>query len=255
MQAHNPCEAFVQSHEKLLKILDLFDEERTEQSFEDILGQLGYSRSTLYRHLKVLTDAGLISSFPGRGYTLGPRIIQMDRQIMMSDPMIRVGCQALEELVAGHEAIGLLCRRYRQAVLCVHQASSTTRIRSNYERGLARPMLRGAASLVILAQSSPYQLGRLYEETPEGFAAAGLGTSLADVRAQLHRIRQKGWYHTRGEVTPGVVGVAAPILDGADEAAGSISLTLPEDGLDEATIAAIGAEVEAAARVVNAALR
>ncbi|SDW74629.1 IclR family transcriptional regulator [Roseicitreum antarcticum] len=245
----------MQSHDKLLGVLDLFDENRPEWGFDDIHERLGYSRSTLYRYLKVLLDAGLLSSFPGRGYTLGPRIIELDYQIMANDPLIHAARPVMHELVASYSCVSLLCRRYRQKVLCVHQEVSTTKVRSNYERGRSRPLLRGAASQVILAYLSSYQLTKLYEEDQDGFADAGLGNTLAAVRKSLRVIRQRGWYHTQGQVTPGVTGVAAPIFDANDEITGSISLTFPEPALSQEKLDSVGERIEFSARVISNTLR
>ncbi|AJE48436.1 IclR family transcriptional regulator [Celeribacter indicus] len=245
----------MQSHEKLLGILDLFDEERPEWEFDAMLGRLGFSRSTLYRYLKVLTDAGLLSSFPGRGYSLGPRIIQMDYQIIVSDPLIRAARPVMQALTGEYRSVGLLCRRYRQGVLCVHQESSTDEVRSNFERGRSRPLLKGAASQVILAHLSPYQLSRLYEESPAAFAEAGLGESLSAVRARLKEMRHRGWHHTVAAVTPGVTGVATALFDAQDEVTGSLSLTFPRTDLRDEEIAEIGRRLSDAAGRVGMALR
>lgn len=245
----------MQSHEKLLSILDLFDVEHSEWSFDEIHERVGFSRSTLSRYLKVLVDAGLLSSFPGRGYTLGPRIIQMDYQIVASDPLIHAARPVMTELVASYACVALLCRRYRQAVMCVHQESSTKKTRSNYERGRTRPMLRGAASLVILAHLSHYQLSRMYQESAGDFRVAGLGEALADVRTRTRGIRQRGWYGTRCEVTAGVIGIAAPIFDATDEIAGSVSPTFPKPDMSDDQMEVVGERVEFSARVISKTLR
>lgn len=245
----------MQSHEKLLGILDLFDEDCPEWEFDAMLDRLGFSRSTLYRYLKVLTDAGLLSSFPGRGYSLGPRIIQMDYQIIVSDPLIRAARPVLQELTREYRSVGLLCRRYRQGVLCVHQESSTDEVRSNFERGRSRPLLKGAASQVILAHLSPYQLARLYDETPTAFAEAGLGDSLSAVRSKLKELRHRGWHHTVAAVTPGVTGIATALFDAQSEVTGSLSLTFPRTNLSDSDIAEIGQRLCDAAEQVHVALQ
>ncbi len=216
--------------------------------------RLGFSRSTLYRYLKTLADAGFLTTFPGRGYTLGPRFIELDYQIVTTDPLIHVARPVMNELVTGYSCISLLCRRYRQKVLCVHQETSTSQFRSTYERGKARPLLRGAASLAILAHFSTYQLTKLYEEQVEEFKAAGLGDSLPAVRETLKRIRQRGWLHTEGQVTKGVMGVAAPIFDAKQEIIGSLSLTLPEAGMVEERLESIGERVLFCARIISKSL-
>ncbi len=71
----------------------------------------------------------------------------------------------------------------------------------------------------------------------------------------MRLIRQQGWYSTRGEVTPGVTGIAAPIFDPQDEIAGSISLTFPEPDMPEDRVSTIGERVGFSARVINNTLR
>ncbi|WP_430469309.1 IclR family transcriptional regulator [Thalassospira lucentensis] len=245
----------MQSHEKLLGILDLFDEGNPEWDFDALLERLGFSRSTLYRYLKVLTDAGLLSSFPGRGYSLGPRIIQMDHQIIVSDPLIRAARPIMQSLTRQHVSVGLLCRRYRQGVLCVHQESSTDQIRSNFERGRYRPLLKGAASQVILAHLSHYQLLRLYDENPAAFSETDLGTSLSEVRSHLKEIRYKGWHHTIADVTPGVTGIAAPLFDSQNDVTGSLSLTFPGTTILTDEISKVGKQLVVAAVSISEQIR
>lgn len=241
----------VLSHERMLGILDLFDLERPEWSFEAMHAHLGYSRSTLYRYLKTLTDAGLLTSFAGRGFTLGPRIIELDYRIINTDPLIHVARPVMTELVKGYAGVSLLCRRYKQRVLCVHQETGTSHFRSTYERGKSRPLLHGAASLAILAHFSAYQLGKLYEEASAEFAAARLGSTLKEARETLRAMRHQGWIATEGQVTPGVTGVAAPVFDGKGDIIGSLSLTLPETGLHPDFLKPIGEQVLFCARIIS----
>ncbi len=242
------------SCEKMLEVLELFDADHPEWSAEDIQARLGYSQSTLYRHLKALSDFGFLSSFAGRGYCLGPRIIELDFRIRQNDPMIDTARPVMEELGREVPSVGLLCRRFRNRVLCVHQQSTTDAIHSSYERGLVRPLLRGAASLVILAHLSPYQLDRLHEDNGDQFQEAGLGATLDEVKKRLGAIRKSGWMVTRGEVTPDVIGIAAPILDAKSNVEGSLSLTLPARDVDEAAINNIGARVLKGALQISVAL-
>ena len=239
----------------MLSVLDLFDLDSSEWSFEAMHARLGFSRSTLYRYLKTLTDAGLLNTLPGHGYTLGPRIIELNYQILMTDPLIHVARPVMAELTATVPGVCLLCRRYRQRVLCVHQESSTSQFRSNYERGRARPLLRGAASLAILCHLSSYQLTKLYDEQAKAFAEAHLGSSLAEVRDALRRMRARDWIWSEGQVTPGVTGVAAALFDTRNDVIGSLSVTLPEVNVSEEKLERIGERIHFCARIINTSLR
>ena len=173
-------------------MLDLFEESPDPGwTFERIHSRLGYTRSTLYRYLKILsrrrvTDRRCRSA----GYTLGPRIVELDHEICAHDPIIRASRPVMLELVQEIPGIALLCRSYRNKVLCVHQERSTTEIESTYERGRTMPLLRGAASRIILANMPARTIAALFERQPREFAAAGLGDALAKVQDNLKRIRK-----------------------------------------------------------------
>ena len=235
----------------MLGILDLFEDSAPEWSVEQLHDTLGYTRSTLYRYLKILTDAGFLAALPDIGYTLGPRIIELDYKIRTRDRLILASKPTMAELVGEIPSIALLCRWYKDKVLCVHQERSTDMFQSNYERGRGRPLLRGAASRVILAHLSTAALSRLYQAQAEEFAAAGLGESLEDVREALKAIRRVGCDISTGQVTAGVTGVAAPVFDGRQSVIGSLSLTIGETDIAAERLKFISERVRFCARIVT----
>lgn len=239
---------------RMLRILDLLEEaEDGPLSVEALHARLGFTRSTLYRYLKTLTDAGLAASIPDRGYTLGPRVAELDYRMRLRDPLIAAARPVMARLAAEFPGIALLCRRYRDRVLCVHQEGSlSSGLRSTYERGLAMPLFRGAASRVILAHLPGPAVSRLQSRHAAAFAEAGLGDTPAAARAALRAIRQRGWDVTEGQVTPGVTGIAAPVLDAGGAVLGSLSVTLDRPHLPAAEVAALAARLVAAARAVEA---
>jgi DNA-binding IclR family transcriptional regulator len=239
------------SLEKMIAVLDLFDGAAMEWMPEAMAERLELPRSTLYRYLKVLTDAGLLTSLPGVGYTLGPRVAELDFRMRLSDPLIGASRPVMAELVQDIPGIALLCRRYRDRVLCVHQEQSVATFRSNYERGRARPLVRGAASRIILAHMPATAVRRIYETNPVMFAEAGLGEDLASLRNALKEIRQRGFDVTQGDLTSGVTGVAAPIFDSRENVLGSLSVTLGEIHVPADRLAFVADRVRLCARIVT----
>lgn len=242
------------SLERMVALLDLFEESPSGWTFERIHGRLGYTRSTLYRYLKILSDAELLTSLPEAGYTLGPRIVELDHEIRAHDPIIRASRPVMLELVREIPGIALLCRSYRNKVLCVHQERSTTEIESTYERGRTMPLLRGAASRIILANMPTRTIAALYEAQPREFAAAGLGEALANVQGNLKRIRRAGWDQTTGEVTKGITGIAAPIFDDRGKVLGSLSISFAARNTNAKRIVAIAERVVSCAGAVTKAI-
>jgi len=242
------------SHERMLGVLDLIEEGDGPLSSDVLAERLGLTRSTLYRYLKVLAAAGLVTSFPSAGYSLGPRVAELDYRMRTSDPLIIASRPVMAELVAAIPGIALLCRRYRDKVLCVHQEAHGAAFSSTYERGRALPLTRGAASRIILAHLPGRIVQRLHQEDPAGFAEGGLGGDLNRVKAALKTMRQRGWDITESQVTRGVTGIASPILDERGSVLGSLSLTVGRTKLDQAEMEAVGERVLFCARIVSKAL-
>ncbi|WP_395448929.1 IclR family transcriptional regulator [Aminobacter sp. UC22_36] len=241
------------SHEKMLGLLDLFDGEESvvTVTIDEMHERLGYTRSTLYRYLKTLTDAGLLTSLPSVGYMLGPRIVELDYKIRTGDVLIRAARPVMEELAAQFRGIALLCRRYRFDVLCVHQESGTDAIHSGYERGRRRSLLHGAASLSILAYLPDHQLRKFHSTAASQFAEAGFGNTLKEAKVILREQRQRGWVSTTGDVTPGVTGIASPVFDGRSEILGSLSLTLPNGQVQARSLNDVAERVAFCAGVIS----
>ena len=236
------------SLERMLRVVDLIEASANPVMPDDLMERLCLTRSTLYRYLKILSDAGLITSFPGVGFALGPRIAELDFKMRNRDPLIIASRPVMSELVAALPGIALLCRRYRDTVLCVHQERGATSLVSTYERGLARPLFRGAASRIILAYLPPRVIERLHQQDSAN------GVSLAELRPELKEMRRRGWDLTESQVTRGVTGIAAPVFDNRGRILGSLSLTIGRTRIPASEAAAIAERVMFCARIVSTSL-
>lgn len=243
---------------KLLSILRLFSIEKPEWSVEEAAGQISVSVSSAYRYFRSLCKAGLLEPFNGNAYVLGPAIIEHDRHIRMSDPLIRAGRPAIQRLVdrSGCPGVALLCRIYRNGVMCVDQErGSSAHEALSYQRGLPMPMFRGASSKAIFANLSPRLLDWFYKRNSREIAKAGLGSDWETVKANLRRLRKGRVVVAYGEVDPRRVGIAAPIIDPKGNVMGSVSMVLHETDATPETVASISALVDAASREIAVSLK
>lgn len=197
--------------DKLLMILGLFDENRPGWTAEALTMATGFSRPTLYRYLKSLRGAGLLTS-QGGVYRLGPRVTEMDWLMRRSDPVLSLGGGALKRLAAHHPGTAFLVRWYGQRVLCIASEVSAAAPRSSYPRGRPMPLSRGAASRAILAWLPRRALDEI--GGPGLLRLRAKGETENQIRRTLRQVRRDGIAEARGEVTPGVLGLAAPIFDG-----------------------------------------
>jgi len=220
------------SLERMLALLDLFTDAQPAWSVDEVAAKCGYTRSTAYRYVRELADAGLLTPAETGRYSLGPRIIELDRQLRTTDPLLR----AMEALkpdlpLRSREQMWLLCRLFRDTVVCIEQIGQL-RQGISFSRGYPMPLFRGATSKAILPFLPERHLMRLYLDNPLLVNDAGLGATWQEFKASLRQMRQQGYAVSIGEVDDGVFGIAAPVLDANAKVIGSVSLVRPASQLD-----------------------
>jgi DNA-binding IclR family transcriptional regulator len=205
----------------------------------DLVNYLGTSRSTAYRYIKALHEAGLIEAVANGRYVLGPRIVELDRQIRMADPLYKSGSQVMRPLVekTGHSA--LLCALYRDSVMCIRDQPAEGSPPNLFSRGQRRPLFAGAASKIILPYVPPHRLRSIFQHHQRTIALAGLGTDWQSFRERVAAIRKDGFIMTHGEFNPGVFGISAPVLNAEGLVVGSIGIAGSEERLDRQTLPAL----------------
>lgn len=216
------------SLDKTFQILDLFTETEPVWSTAAIIDAVQATRSTGYRYIKALHDAGLLASVRNGYYSLGPRIIQMDLQLRLTDPLLLASHGVLEDLVdrIGHSAT--LCTAFHDSVLCIGESRAPTSPANRFRRGQRRSLFQGAVSKVILAHLPHYRLKAIYPRQRSEIENAGLGSTWKEFRATLGEIKKNGYHITLGEFNPGVYGVAAPVLNHQKTALGSVGVAWDE---------------------------
>ncbi len=226
------------SFERMLGLLDLFTPSASVRPVTDLVNYLGTSRSTSYRYIKALHAAGLIEAVANGRYTLGPRIVEFDRQIRMTDPLYKAGGKVLRKLVetTGHSA--LLCALNRDSVMCIREELTDGSPPNIFSRGQRRPLFFGAASKVILPYVPPHRLRSIFQQHQRNIALAGLGTDWDSFRDNLAAIRRAGFFVSHGEFNPGVFGVAAPIFNPDGLVVGSIGIAGAEERLERKKLSA-----------------
>jgi DNA-binding IclR family transcriptional regulator len=209
---------------RMLHILELFTEAEPVWSTAALIEALETSRSTGYRYIKTLHDAGLLTIVRNGHYGLGPRIIEMDLQIRQTDPLLLASHGVLESLVdeIGHSA--LLCTAYGDSVLCIREVRAPLSPANRFSRGQRRPLFQGAVSKVILAYLPHHRLKAVYARQSREIEKAGLGSTWSEFRTALGEIKKDGYLVTMGEFNPGVYGVAAPVLTDQKTALGSVGV-------------------------------
>jgi len=242
--------------ERLLAILQLFEDERPIWTVEDISVALGTSISTTYRHVRSLVQAGFLDPATGAGYALGPGFIRYDRILRQHDRLIHLAEPVMKNLLActNRQATVILCRRFKDCVMCVHeiqgdQAKHTT----SYERGVAMPMFLGATSKVILANLPDRTLKSVYLANEQTVRRVLKAADWRAFRDQFREIRLAGYALTDSEVAEGRIGLAAPISRDGQVVAGISLVAIPSES-NRKKISSYIPKVVSAAAAISASL-
>lgn len=208
---------------RMLDILDLFKPEQPILSVETVCSQLGYTPASAYRYVRELSAVGLLVRLP-RGYALGPRVIELDRQMTEYDPLL-VGSRDLADDLVEQTALDVLVSElYGHTVINIFEKAGSDQQPLNFGRGKPMALFRGATSRVILAYLLPRQLRRMYdahENTPD---LHRLGSNWKGFSKSMQRVRKQGYCISVGELDQDKTGISAPIFDEKQRILGSITL-------------------------------
>ena len=209
-----------------LSVLGLFTEQHPTWSADAINEALGFSRPTGYRYVRELVSSGLVARIAPGTYALGPRIIELDFQIRLSDPLLKAGLPVIQELVESTGCEVNLIGLYGDHIVTTHQQPGIERLPLSFGRGRPLPAFRGAGSKIIVAHFGKNKLKKLYDANIDQAQQAGLGSDWDSVRSALAQLKKQGHAVSQGELDPGFVGVAAPVFASDGEILGSVIAAL-----------------------------
>lgn len=208
---------------RMLDVLDLFTPDQPVIDVEMICSTLKYAPASAYRYVRELSDVGLLAKIPG-GYTLGPRVIELDRQITEYNPLLVQSRDLVADLSVQTGLGVLLSELYGSTVINVLQIPGRDTQPLNFGRGRPMALFRSATAKVILAYLLPRQLKRLYEQHVNEPDLTRLGATWKGFSKSMLQIRKQGYCISIGELDPDKTGLAAPIFDEKKRVLGSITL-------------------------------
>jgi|SRR5665213_907480 len=198
---------------RLLSIFEFFKADTPLLTAEDIISKLGCSRPQGYRYIRELNETGFLARFAG-GYSLGPKIIELDFFIRASDPLLEVSVPLIRDLRNRVACDVTLVKMFGDHLVAIYHAKSTDSRLVGFRRGRPMPKFRGCGYNVILAHMPSARQKRLFDKYPEAVETSTLRHTWEGMRADLRNIRKMGYAVSLGELDPLNVGIAAPILDG-----------------------------------------
>jgi DNA-binding IclR family transcriptional regulator len=193
---------------RMLGVLALFSTSSPSLTVDQIAQRLKVPKSTGYRYIQELSKVGLLVRLD-KSITLGPRIIELDRCIRESDPVIRAAAPPMRALAEQTGLDVFLSKLYGHSIITVHTEFNDAQQPLRYGRGRPVPIPRGASSKALVAFLPAARLRRLHQELLQESDETPAWEPFYE---EAQRIRRQGHCRTSGELNERKTGVAAPIF-------------------------------------------
>lgn len=218
--------------EKVLDVLLLFDESRSEMTAGEITNLIGAPRSTTYRYIRTLRDKELLQKTESGGFALGPRVLQLARAVQKQRDIGQIALPIMEELGQQTRETILLTRRFGRHSVCIERVEGPQTVRISFERGQIQPLHAGASSKILLAYADETKWDQLLGLPLEGFTENTI-TQPELLKSQLHSIRNQGYCVSNGEVDIGARAVAVPIKNHRGRLLAALTVVGPAFRMDD----------------------
>jgi IclR family pca regulon transcriptional regulator len=216
---------FVQSLERGLAVIRAFDAHHPQLTLSEVARICDLTRAAARRFLLTLTDLGYVRT-DGRLFSLTPRVLELGYAFLSSLSLPEVAEPHLEQLAAEvHESSSVsvldgddvvyVARVPTRRIMTV-AINVGTRFPA-YATSMGRVLVAYLPDDLVEAYLARVRLDRLTDRT--------VG-SVAELRAELARVRKQGYAIVDQELEEGLRSMAAPVLDrsGAVTAAVNVSV-------------------------------
>ncbi|SRR5579875_694474 len=238
---------------KGIAIIDLLASHRKGLRLTDLVGRVNLPRGTVVRLLNVMIEAHLVRHSADGLYLLGPRTAIWGSEFLNSLELREVASDVLARLAEVSNETCHLGVVEGRSVLYIDKVESPHSLRMVSRVGGTNPLHCTGLGKALLAflpaeEFDRYVAEPLERRTPNTIVAPDI------LRAELQRIRDRGYALDDVENEVGVRCIGAPIFDHHGTLAGSISLAGPTMRMTWERIEQLASPVMEAAREISARL-
>jgi IclR family acetate operon transcriptional repressor len=234
--------------DRAVGVLDAFRGAGPELTLDELVARSGMPRSTTHRLAGQLVEVGLLER-SRRGWRLGVALFELGQMVPRQQRLRDVALAYMEDLYEATRETVQLAVLDEGEVLYVEIISGHQRVSTPSRRGGRLPAHWTGLGKAMLAFSEDAGRSWLADHTPLAPATAQTITDPAALTRELHAIRRLGLAYDREENTPGLVCVAAPLLEASGTAIAALSVSMPARG--HITPAQVGPAVLAGTRALS----
>ncbi len=214
----------------------------------------GLPKSTVQRTLLTLNEAGWLRANrkDTTRWEVGARVLAVRPAALQGsslyaaarDPMIRLR-DAL------NETIHLSVPDALQGMIVVDRVDCDHAVRTFHAIGDASPLHATAAGHAVLAHLPASDVDEFAAGILEGYGEETI-TDPGELRAELRRVKDRGYAVNHNQYLQGVCAIAAPVLDGDGVPLAAVAVSLPDSRFDVGRLPELGRLVTDTAAEITA---
>jgi DNA-binding IclR family transcriptional regulator len=212
--------------ERMMAMLSELEKVPAGLTLKGLAERAGVTRSTVYRILNSLEAHGMVRQVDGARFVLGPRLLSLASGVI-APPIGRVVAERakphLDRLAATLGESSKVSVYDRGSVLVVAAVSGSKPYALHAAVGQHLPIHAGAGSKVLLANLPKDEVERILAGDLKRFTDLTFVEPDA-LRAELERVRTRGWSRDGGEFAVSVNAYGAPIIDPSGAVVAAISV-------------------------------
>ena len=214
----------------------------------------GLPKSTVQRTLVTLNGAGWLRANrkDTTRWEIGARVLAVRPAALQGSSLYAAAREPMMRLRdALNETIHLTVPDALHCMVVVDRIDCDHAVRTFHAIGDTSPLHATATGRAVLAHLPKSEVDELTAGTLEGYGEETITDPVA-LRAEIRRVRERGYAVNHNQYIQGVCAIAAPVLDGDGVPLAAVGISMPDSRFDPARLAELGRRVTDTAAEITA---
>ena len=216
---------FVQSLDRGLAVIRAFDAEHPELTLSEVARLTGLTRAAARRFLRTLVEIGYMRTDGGK-FALRPKVLELGYAYLSSLSLPELALPHMEQLVEHTHESSSLCVLDGDEIVYVARVPTKRIMAVVIAVGTRFPAYATSMGRVLLAGRSDDWLDGFLASAELRRLTPHTTTDIAELRAELVRIRERGWAMVDQELEEGLLSAAAPVRDATGRVVAALNVAV-----------------------------
>ncbi|MFM9590326.1 IclR family transcriptional regulator [Streptomyces scabiei] len=213
----------------------------------------GLPKSTVQRTLVTLNEAGWLRANrkDTTRWEIGARVLAVRPAALQGSSLFAAAREPMTRLRdVLNETIHLAVPDALHGMVVVDRVDCDHAVRTFHAVGATSPLHATAAGHTVLAHLPKSEVDEFTARTLEGYGEETI-TDPLELRAELERVRERGYAVNHNQYVPGVCAIAAPVLDASGAPLAAVAISLPDSRFEPGRLPELGRLVTATAAEIT----